>query len=554
MLRKSTALTGTVTALISLLNIDINKPITLGVSPAELAGDTFDVFATLDSAAVDTVNAFQIGTISGTTPPDVLRGYGEQAKGWSYVFLNRTAGATAGTFYVTGEEAQATATVQSTAAAAVDSFTAVLDLTSYSSQGVRIGGSRAMLVGDQFDVYVSQDSTVTNATGCQKLGRIRGGGGVNLNSLVAVGWPYAIVKTIARSSAGGNILAAGAAKIPAGSTGFWQQGGNAFGATGVLGTTDAFGMSIISGGTAFISDNLTITTIGRTAGASGVTIEAGTGNINIGTSASARTVNIATGAATQQLTLGSTSGTSFVTINAGTGAISIGTTAQARTINIGTGGAAQTVTLGSTTGASSATIQAGTGGLTLQTDTTGNIDIDTGSTGHIFIGTGGGGAKNIQIGNAVTTTAVGIHCGTGGMQLGIDNVSHPTSVGSTFGTSSLSLDAGTGNIDIGTSASARAINIGTGAAAQAISIGSTSGTSGIFLSTGSGGVGINATPASSVLLQLDSTTRGFAPPRMTEVQRDAIAAGVIPILIYNTTTNKLNFRPVGGTWEVITSA
>jgi hypothetical protein len=40
---------------------------------------------------------------------------------------------------------------------------------------------------------------------------------------------------------------------------------------------------------------------------------------------------------------------------------------------------------------------------------------------------------------------------------------------------------------------------------------------------------------------------------MTEVQRDAISAPAAGLVIYNTTTNKLNLR-VAAAWEVITSA
>jgi hypothetical protein len=48
-----------------------------------------------------------------------------------------------------------------------------------------------------------------------------------------------------------------------------------------------------------------------------------------------------------------------------------------------------------------------------------------------------------------------------------------------------------------------------------------------------------ATNASSVL-DLESTTQGFLPPRMTSTQRDAIASPAAGLVIYNTTTNLLN--------------
>jgi len=55
----------------------------------------------------------------------------------------------------------------------------------------------------------------------------------------------------------------------------------------------------------------------------------------------------------------------------------------------------------------------------------------------------------------------------------------------------------------------------------------------------------------SAILDLQSTTRAFIPPRMTEVQRDAIASPSAGMVVYNTTTNKLNLYTTA--WEAITS-
>ena len=57
------------------------------------------------------------------------------------------------------------------------------------------------------------------------------------------------------------------------------------------------------------------------------------------------------------------------------------------------------------------------------------------------------------------------------------------------------------------------------------------------------GVSINTTGNSAVnsaILDVSSTTKGFLPPRMTEVQRDQIPF-VAGLMIYNTTTNKPNY-------------
>lgn len=52
---------------------------------------------------------------------------------------------------------------------------------------------------------------------------------------------------------------------------------------------------------------------------------------------------------------------------------------------------------------------------------------------------------------------------------------------------------------------------------------------------------------SSAKLQINSTTRGFLPPRMATAQRDAIASPAEFLVIGNTTTSKLQIR-IGGAW------
>jgi len=71
-------------------------------------------------------------------------------------------------------------------------------------------------------------------------------------------------------------------------------------------------------------------------------------------------------------------------------------------------------------------------------------------------------------------------------------------------------------------------------------------------STFTGAVGVGAAAPASAALAVTSTTQGVLFPRMTETQRDAISAPAAGLVIYNTTTGKLNVRGAAA-WEAITS-
>jgi len=71
--------------------------------------------------------------------------------------------------------------------------------------------------------------------------------------------------------------------------------------------------------------------------------------------------------------------------------------------------------------------------------------------------------------------------------------------------------------------------------------------------SGAGVLVVNGTSnnASSVL-QADSTTKGFLPPRMTTAQKNAIATPAAGLMVYDTDLNKLCVRTAAA-WETITS-
>ena len=68
-----------------------------------------------------------------------------------------------------------------------------------------------------------------------------------------------------------------------------------------------------------------------------------------------------------------------------------------------------------------------------------------------------------------------------------------------------------------------------------------------------GNVGIGGVPNAAAVLDVASTSKGFLPPRMPTASRDSISSPPAGLIVYNTSTNKLNFYN-GTAWEVVTSA
>lgn len=60
-----------------------------------------------------------------------------------------------------------------------------------------------------------------------------------------------------------------------------------------------------------------------------------------------------------------------------------------------------------------------------------------------------------------------------------------------------------------------------------------------------GSVGIGVDPDASAALDVASTTQGILFPRMTEAQRDLISSPANGLVVYNTTTDKLQVRAAG---------
>ncbi len=134
-----------------------------------------------------------------------------------------------------------------------------------------------------------------------------------------------------------------------------SQGAIAIGNTLSTGITEQVGTGNYSlDGTANSTYTVGASTVGGTMTIGG---SAQTGNMNLGVSTGAETINFATGASgvktvhiadgatANVITIGSTAAAASLTLEAGTGGITIGNSANARTWNVGAGNAIQTVNL-----------------------------------------------------------------------------------------------------------------------------------------------------------------------------------------------------------------
>lgn len=215
----SVALAANFSGILSLQGLNIDGPIGLGLSAGETASDTFVLYGTLDSAAVDDTNAKDLGRFNGTAAQNLPPGIVEQARMWPYLLVQRVGGSTAGTFIACGDPAANPAVVSVAAPVAASAYSGLITLTSLGARNVRLGGSAAMTEDDTFDVYLSNDSTITSSAGCFYAGRISGGGGNGDqdNSVLFKGYRYALVQRVAGSTAG-NILAAGVSPDAGGGT------------------------------------------------------------------------------------------------------------------------------------------------------------------------------------------------------------------------------------------------------------------------------------------------------------------------------------------------
>ncbi len=262
-----------------------------------------------------------------------------------------------------------------------------------------------------------------------------------------------------------------------------------------------------------------------------LSIDSGTtGNLNLGTGANAKTINIgnATGATAINETTG-TGGYTLLTTTTGNVSIKSGTTGSVTldsgttgNVNIGNGAGAKTITIGNATGATQIDLIAGTGGIVttgiaatapinLTTGTTGALTLDSGTTGAINIGTGAN-AKAITLGNGTGATSLTFNAGTGAINIGTNAVAHTTTIGNGIGASSVVINTGTGALNLGTNAVAHTVTIGNVTGATAVNVNTGTGgstittTNGAFaLSTGTGAINLGTDAVAKTLTLGNST-------------------------------------------------
>jgi hypothetical protein len=132
-----------------------------------------------------------------------------------------------------------------------------------------------------------------------------------------------------------------------------------------------------------------------------------------------------------------------------------------------------------------------------------------------------------------------------------------SAVSSTLTATSAGLMTLQGNAGLTLNASGAPLNISCAGsvlqcnASSGIGFATTTGDISLLPSAGSVGCG-TVTPNVNAILDCTSVTKAFLPPRMTTVQKNAIAGPTAGMVVYDSTLNKLCVRGASA-WETITS-
>jgi hypothetical protein len=171
---------------------------------------------------------------------------------------------------------------------------------------------------------------------------------------------------------------------------------------------------------------------------------------------------------------------------------------------------------------------------TLAVSTGGTERVRVTSVGSMLVATTSASTTSTLDGLVVsgTTSAIVSRRASGASQTHINFVNNGVSVG-TINTSTTATTYNTSSTSGVTGVDANTITVRTNSAERVR-----------VTSTGAVGIG-TASPNAAAQLDVTSTTSGFLPPRMTEAQRDLIATPPNGLMLYNTTTDKLQVRAAG---------
>lgn len=482
------ALTAGYSAILSLLDIDTNGPVAFSLSVGQTSSDRFNLYGTLDSAAVDNANAFLIGSFSGGAT-NLPKGIANQARRWPYLLIQRTSGTTAGSLFVAGNPATSPAVVSAAAPVVVGDYSALLTLTTLGAETVRIGTSRQMSAADSFDIYASDDAALSSLNGAFYVGRIYGGGGANVNNTVLVsGYNYVVARRATGSTAG-NVLAAGVSPSSGSGGGTLNLTTLAVGNTAVSGPIGA--LSAAQTVDIYNSFLLTQTTAGVVP-----TLPAPTD-----TAAGKVALVMNNDTATQPVIMyGMAIGIGASQWFAWDGSAWIG----GRNLTAGGNAFGSSLAFGTLDAASIRILQ--NGGVVIADD----------GTNTIVGATTGGRAVALQSGAG----GIGLLPGTGPLNMGTDPTDKQTTIGSGTGLSPVDINAGTSGAAIASNATDHPTTVGSVTGASLTSV--RGGTSGVALS-GTGAGGITVTPGA--VGTVDLLPRGAAAGDTATLRFRELAAG-----------------------------
>ncbi len=282
-------------------------------------------------------------------------------------------------------------------------------------------------------------------------------------------------------------------------------------------------------------------------------LQTNTGNVGIGTTVPTATLTVQGSGSNNPLAITSSTGSSILTANS-IGHFSIGGSTTASTY----------LSINPAINEATSSDRALNGVLTLSNTSSPNSSFQVGIQGQItFSGantqnwtagpvTGGSAIVGVDAtilggGTGTVSNAVGVFSNVNNSAMTFTNSYNFLGI---FPGSNVTNAAGLSIASLSTATNSAGVLLGT------ITI--PTGKFGIYDATGfndyfSGNIGIGTSaPNTNAILDVSSTTKAFMPPRMTTTQRDAIPSPTAGMVIYNSTTNKLNVYTT--TWEAITSS